>query len=109
MKCSYIVILILLVGSTHVFGQEKVKTKEFNSGFSFGGQFMLSTDFNNIFYNMGGGGIAVTNSNVSISLNFLPSLRYNFDAEKLTPTLGHWASSSHPRSMDYWHACLLHR
>lgn len=49
---------------------------------------MLSTDFDNIFYNMGGGGIAFTKSNVAFSINFLPSLRYNFDSEKLTPTLG---------------------
>lgn len=42
---------------TNAFGQTEEK-KEFKSGLSFGGQVILSTDFDNLFYNMAGGGIS---------------------------------------------------
>lgn len=37
---------------------------------------------------MGGGGISMHFTDAAISINFLPSLRYNFEANKISPTLG---------------------
>ena len=79
-----VVICMLL---TNAFGQTEEK-KEFKSGLSFGGQAILSTDFDNLFYNMAGGGISLSKGDLAFSVNVLPSLRYDFDTEKVTPTLG---------------------
>jgi len=34
------------------------------------------------------GGLSVKSNKMALSINFLPSLRYNFDTNKITPALG---------------------
>ncbi|MGE0588669.1 MAG: hypothetical protein AB7O48_08850 [Cyclobacteriaceae bacterium] len=53
-----------------------------------GGQAMLSLNNDHLFFNMGGGGLSVRSTRFAISVNFLPSLRYEFDTDRITPTLG---------------------
>ncbi len=52
------------------------------------GQLMVSGNKDNLFFNMGGGGLTLKIKSSALSVNFFPSLRYNFDTEKVTPNLG---------------------
>lgn len=71
-----------------LYGQTDPSKKEVGSAISFGGQMMISVNDGNLFYNMGGGGISLRSRKLAGSINFLPSLRYNFSTEKVTPVLG---------------------
>ncbi len=52
------------------------------------GQLMVSGNKDNLFFNMGGGGLTLKIKTSAVSVNFLPSLRYNFVTAKITPILG---------------------
>lgn len=89
MKIKFYFMLVISFYAVSGYAQEQSATKRsFASELTMGGQFMVSTDGDNLFYNMGGGGTFVRFRQVALSVNFLPSVRYNFDSEKLTPLLG---------------------
>ncbi|MDZ7646583.1 MAG: hypothetical protein U5K54_05055 [Cytophagales bacterium] len=48
----------------------------------------ISGNLENLFLNFGGGGLNLKMKSSALSVNFLPSLRYNFNTEKVSPTLG---------------------
>ncbi len=89
MKIKFYFMVLVALSLTSVYAQERgTEKRSFASEITMGGQFMVSTDGDNLFYNMGGGGTFVRFRQVALSVNFLPSLRYNFDSEKFTPLLG---------------------
>lgn len=70
------------------FCQVEESKKRTDTSITLGGQMMISGNAKNIFYNMGGGGISIKFNKVALSVNFLPSLRYQFETDKITPALG---------------------
>ena len=89
MKTRFYLILVMILAAASGYAQEtRSEKRSFTSEITMGGQFMVSTDGDNLFYNMGGGGTFARYRQAALSVNFLPSLRYNFDSEKFTPLLG---------------------
>ena len=88
MRFLLLICFIGLIPMKKLYSQTEPVRKEVNSSISFGGQVMMSANDGNLFFNMGGGGIQLKGKTVAGSINFLPSLRYNFSSEKVTPVLG---------------------
>lgn len=88
MRVLLLIWVIGLVSINKLYGQAEPARKDVGSAISFGGQVMISANDGDLFYNMGGGGITLKNRTMAGSINFLPSLRYNFNTEKVTPVLG---------------------
>ena len=89
MKIKFYLLFAIGLSAFTGHAQEKPSEKRsFATEITMGGQLMVSTDGDNLFYNMGGGGTFARYRQVAVSINFLPSLRYNFDTEKFTPLLG---------------------
>lgn len=80
--------MMLVLTTTISYCQNETKKRNSDSGITLGGQMMISGNAQNLFYNMGGGGISLSSNKISLSVNFLPSLRYNFETTKITPVLG---------------------
>lgn len=83
---SLLLSLVACVNST--LAQENEQKKPMSPSFTLGGQAMLSANDDSMFFNMGGGGIALTSKSTTVSVNFFPSLRYQFSTTRLTPVLG---------------------
>lgn len=84
-----IIILFLLITSiTRLQAQVADERGKTHAAFAIAGQLMVSGNNENLFLNFGGGGLTMRVKASVASINFLPSLRYNFATEKISPTLG---------------------
>lgn len=85
---TFIIGCFLLTLPLSLQGQTSTDQAHQQATLAISGQFLFSANQDNIFFNLGGSGIQLKINHTTVSANFLPSLRYNFDTEKLSPTLG---------------------
>lgn len=86
---KFILILILIMSISLMSpGQASDSKGEAKLTMAITGQLMISGNTENLFLNFGGGGLTMKVKSSAVSINFLPSLRYNFGADKISPTLG---------------------
>ncbi len=86
---KFILMLLLIMSiSLMSLGQTSDSKGDAKLTMAITGQLMISGNTENLFLNFGGGGLTMKVKSSAVSINFLPSLRYNFETEKISPTLG---------------------
>lgn len=83
-----IILFLVIICTTRLQAQTADERIKSHAALAITGQMMLSGNNENLFFNFGGGGLTMKVKASAISINFLPSLRYNFGTEKISPTLG---------------------